>query len=80
MPRYPLSGITNLSQLTIDADKDWNLKGISDIKELVLGMVIGDIVYRDGTKLVKLSPGPIGTELLTKGPTYPPKYGFPDTG
>lgn len=73
-------GITSLSQLIIDADKDWNLMGMSDIKEVVLGMVIGDIVYHDGTKLVKLSPGALGTELVTEGLGYPPKWSFPDVG
>jgi hypothetical protein len=76
MPRYPLSGITSLSQLTIDADKDWNLKGISDIKEIVLGMTTGDIAYHNGTKLVKISVGPLSSELITKGPALPPVWGW----
>lgn len=70
-------GIKNLSQLTIDADKNWQAKGISNIKEIVLGMGVGDIAYHDGTKLVKLQPGMvIGSELVTLGPGHNPYYGF----
>ncbi len=73
-----VGGITKLSQLTIDADKDWQLKGISNIKEVVLGMTTGDVVYHDGTRLVKLSPGVTGTQLKTKGAGANPIYGYPD--
>lgn len=73
-----VGGISKLSQLTIDADKIWLDKGISNIKEIVLGMTIGDIAFFDGTRLVKLSPGPLGSELKTKGPGHDPIYSFPD--
>ena len=69
-------GITKLSELTIDADKIWLDKGISQIKELALGMTEGDILYHDGTRLVKLSPGVISTELMTLGPAHNPYWGF----
>jgi hypothetical protein len=71
-------GVSDLLHLTIDVDKDWQLKGISNIKEVVLGMTKGDIVYHDGTRLVKLSPGAIGTELKTKGPGHAPVWSYPD--
>lgn len=74
-----VGGITKLSQLTIDAGKVWAGMGISNIKEIALGMTRGDILYHDGTKLVKLSPGPIvGSQLKTKGVSAPPIYSFPD--
>lgn len=69
-------GVSKLSQLNIDADKVWMDKGISSIKEIALGMTKGDIVYHDGTRLVKLSPGPNTSELITQGPTHPPKWGW----
>lgn len=70
-------GITKLSELTIDADKIWLDKGISSIKELALGMTRGDILYHDGTRLVKLSPGAaIGSELMTMGLGHNPYWGF----
>lgn len=69
-------GITKLSELTIDADKVWLDMGISQIKELALGMTEGDILYHDGTRLAKLSPGPVSTELMTLGPGHNPYWGF----
>ena len=62
------AGISKLSELEIDADKNWNLKGISNIKEIALGMAIGDIVQHDGARLVKLSPGEAHHVLTSEGP------------
>ncbi len=56
------AGITKLSELIIDADKDWNGKRLSQLKELALGMSKGA-----GGVLVKLSPGPISYELTSGG-------------
>ena len=62
------SGITRLSELTIDADKDWGGYGITDLKELASGMQRGDILQRgDSGVLEKLSPGAIGYELTSTG-------------
>ena len=69
-------GITKLSELTIDADKNWADKGISQLKEIVPGMTAGDIVYHDGTRLVKLSPGVTGSELITLGTGHAPIWGW----
>ena len=52
-----------LSELEIDSDKDWQGFGITNVKELAASMTKGDILFFDGVKLVKLSPGPIGTML-----------------
>ena len=57
-----------LSGLEIDADKDWQGKGINNLKELSAGMRKGDILTHNGTGLVKLSPGNIGDELTSGGP------------
>lgn len=72
------AGIKLISELTIDADKDWQAKGISNIKEVVAGMAVGDAIYHDGTRIQKITPGPLGTELKTKGPGANPIYSFPD--
>jgi len=61
-------GITKLSQLLIDADKNWAGMGISQIKEVVAGMVIGDIAQHDGVRLAKLSPGVASYVLTSEGP------------
>ena len=49
-------GITRLSQIEIDADKDWRGKGITNIKEVASAMGHGDMIVRsDSTPvLVKL--------------------------
>ncbi len=78
-----VGGISKLSLLQIDGDgaggdKDFLTLGISNIKEIVLGMTKGDIAFFDGTNLVKLSPGVLGSEVKTKGPGANPIYGFPD--
>ena len=55
--------VHKLSELTIDTDKLWGVKGITSVKEVAEGMTKGDMVYFDGTRLVKITPGPIGTML-----------------
>ncbi|MBA7710539.1 hypothetical protein ES703_119482 [subsurface metagenome] len=70
-------GISKLSELEIDADKDWDGKGINNLKELALSMTKGDILFRQGDVLVKLSPGPIGDELTSGGPGAAVKWKVP---
>ena len=76
------SGSVKWSKVTIDADKDMGGYGLSDLKELALGMNVGDILCLNAAtgELAIVSPGIISTELLTKGTTFPPVWGFPDTG
>lgn|SRR5487761_2391925 len=57
-------GITKLSELTIDNDKVWLDKGISSIKELALGMVEGDILVHDGTRIIRM-PASVAHMVLT---------------
>ncbi len=73
-------GIRNLSQLIIDADKDWVAMGISNLKEIALGMARGDMAYHDGSIISKLSPSTIGMQLLSAGPGKAPGWGYADTG
>lgn len=49
------AGITRLSELIIDADKDWQAKEIRNLKAIVAGMVQGDIAYRGANTLEKLA-------------------------
>ena len=55
--------VHKLSELTIDTDKPWGSKGITSVKEVTEGMTKGDMVFFDGTRLMKITPGPIGTML-----------------
>lgn len=48
-------GITKLSELEIDVDKDWQAKEITNLKAVVSAMVQGDIVFRGSDILQKLA-------------------------
>jgi len=73
---YGLDALT-LHELRIDVDKEWvdedgQPRGISDLRELALGMNKGDTLHRRaGGVLVKLPPRSIGHELTTGGPGQP---------
>lgn len=64
-------GLDRLSQLTIDADKDWQVRGISNIRELAAGMNMGDMLSHDGTVIDILTPGDPGLMLTSDGPGNP---------
>ncbi len=72
-----VGGITKLSELTIDADKDWLAFGILNIEEVAAGMQKGDMALFDGTTIVIFSPGPIGTILTTQGVGALPIWSHP---
>jgi len=67
-------GVTALSQIEIDADKDWNAKEISNIASIVAGMVQGDIVYYNGSTLARLTAGSSGHNLQCLGPGNNPRW------
>jgi len=67
-------GITSLSELIIDANKDWQAKGITNIKEIAESMAKGDLPVRGNTVLVKLSPSTIGLVLTSAGPGHIPTW------
>jgi len=73
-------GIKNLSQLLIDVDKDWGGYGITSVKELAAGMVAGDLLASDGTRLVRVPCNNIGDELTTHGPGYQVDFHAPPGG
>lgn len=67
-------GISKLSQLQIDADKDWAAFGITDLKQLALAMAKGDLVVRGDTVLIRLQPSTIGRVLTSAGPLHIPSW------
>jgi hypothetical protein len=48
-------GVSKLSEIEIDANKDWQAKEIQNLKAIVAGMVEGDIAYRGPSVLEKLA-------------------------
>jgi len=67
-------GITSLSELIIDADKDWQAKGITNIKEIAAAMAKGDIVVKGNSILIRFQPGGIGLVLTSAGPLHIPTW------
>jgi len=67
-------GATKLSQLDIDVDKDWEAKGISNLKEIALAMAHGDVNFRAAAVIEKLTPGISGQYLKTQGINHPPMW------
>ena len=75
------AGITRLSELEVDADKDWEGYGVFNLKELVPGMGNGDMLQRgDSGVLEKFSPGAIGFELTSNGPGQKVEWKAPPGG
>jgi hypothetical protein len=69
------SGLSRLSELMIDADKDWRGQGITNIKELVPGMVRGDLVVKGSSGILeRLSPGLANQVLTSGGPGIIPSW------
>ena len=63
-------GIRKLSELEIDANKDWQGKGITNLARVASDMQIGHIVQHNGVILETLPPG-IPTHVLTsEGPAH----------
>ena len=68
------NGATALSQIGIDADKDWNADEISNIASIVAGMLQGDIVYYNGSTLARLPAGSPGHNLQCLGHGNNPRW------
>jgi len=64
------AGITRLSELIIDADKNWQGKGISNIKQVAEGMEIGHIIQHNGSILETLPPEVANYVLTSEGPGH----------
>lgn len=67
-------GITRLSELIIDADKNWQARGISNIEEVAAGMQKGDLAVRGAAVLQRLQPSTIGYVLTSAGPLHIPSW------
>ena len=74
-------GISKLSELTIDQDKDWNARGISNLKEVALNMAFADLIYRGGVVsapiLKSIVAGLSGQVLHTAGHAAAPFWDYP---
>jgi len=72
-PTYVAS---KLSEVDIDVDKDWQAFGITNLKQLAEGMVKGDVLYSDGTRLVRLASSSIGSMLTTHDMQHDPTWSY----
>ena len=72
-PTYVAS---KLSEVDIDVDKDWQAFGITNLKQLAEGMVKGDVLYSDGTRLVRLLSSSIGSMLTTHDMQHDPTWSY----
>ena len=70
-------GITRLSELEIDADKNWQSYGINNVAHLASGMTRGSLLVHNGTVLVAVPAGTIGDELTSNGPGHMPDWKAP---
>lgn len=52
-PQGVAAGITKLSQLEIDTDKDWNAKSITNITQLS----VGDLVFANNWRFTETEDG-----------------------
>ena len=71
------AGITKLSELEIDSDKDWNGKTILNISGAAAGAQKGSLLVHNGSVLVSVIPGSIGHELTDAGPGDMPSWKEP---
>ncbi len=70
-----VTGVSKLSQLIIDADKEWQVKGISSLKQLALGMVQGDLIVKGPSGvLIRVPPGIANTVWTSNGPGATPSW------
>ena len=71
------TGFTKLSELEIDADKDWRGYGITNVGHLAAGMGRGSLLIHNGSVLVAVPAGTIGHELTSNGPGAMPSWQAP---
>jgi len=73
----PTTAANKLSEIEIDCDKPWAGMGITNLKELATAMTKGDMLFSDGTRLIKISPGSIGSILTTHDLGNNPTWEYP---
>jgi hypothetical protein len=64
----------SLSQIEIDANKDWQAREITNIASIAADMVQGDMVYYNGSTLARLPAGSPGHNLQCLGPNRNPRW------
>lgn len=71
-----LKGVARLSQLEVDADKDWQAKEITNLKSLAGAMTHGDLAFRGASILEKLTAdaGKGYSFLRSRGPGLSPVW------
>ena len=69
-------GINKLSQLEIDTNKDWQSREIANLKAIAAGMAHGDVVFRGGSILERLTAdaGKGYSFLRSRGPGLSPVW------
>ncbi len=70
---------TRISQMVMDADKDFAAIKLRNVKQMAVGMNMGDILVHNGVGiLVRLEPGAvIGSYLTTQSRTALPTWTAP---
>jgi hypothetical protein len=67
-------GVTLLSQIEIDTNKDWGNKEISNVASITANMMQGDFIYYNGSTLARLPAGSPGHNLQCLGPGNNPRW------
>jgi len=70
-------GITKLSELEIDVDKDWQGHSVTNIAHLASGMTRGSLLVHDGSVLAAVTAGTIGDEFTSNGLGHIPEWEAP---
>lgn len=63
-----------LSELEIDADKNWEGRGLRNVKEIAQNALYGDMPVRSRNTLMNLPPGFQGFLLVSAGPRNMPVW------
>ena len=71
-----VKGVTRLSQIEVDADKDWRAKGIVNLEAVAEAMAYGDVIFRGASVLEKLTAdaGKGYNFLRSRGPGLSPVW------
>lgn len=75
-----IKGITKISELEIDADKDMTVHGFFNLKEVVAAMLRGDIAVKDTSQLIVVPAGPADYVLTSTGQGKIPVWGPAGSG
>jgi len=71
-------GVTLLSALSIDADKDWNAKEIQNLESINVGTPVlwGDMFWMSQNEIFPFRTNLSDLFLQTQGPSRPPRWGI----